>query len=162
MPAIVHTLQNADYRTVFPVIRIIGECFPLFLCVIRFRNQHVICFEDFCYLHRSFSVDTQIKNPLHHSGGFFVHNPLFLVSRAYDIAVGRLCQVFPCHALRPFDCPYLFACVLCVKIVKQITERGKIVIPLCAVHTVIDCDIAHVTLHEKDFRIVANFQIIAP
>ena len=68
--------------------------------------------------------------------------------------------MFPRHALRPFDCPYLFACVFCVKIVKQVAERGKIVIPLYAIYTVIDCDIAHITLHEKDFRIVAYFQIV--
>lgn len=58
MPAVVHALQNADNGTISPVIRAVGECFPLFLCVIRFCYQHIIRFEDFCYLRRSFPTDT--------------------------------------------------------------------------------------------------------
>ncbi len=65
-------------------------------------------------------------------------------------------------SLRPLDCPHLFACVFGVKIIEQVTERGKIVVAFCTVYPVIDCDISHVTFYEKDFRIVADFQIIAP
>ena len=60
--------------------------------------------------------------------------------------------MFPRLPLRPFDCPYLFACVFGVKIVEQVTERSKIVVTFCAVYPVIDCDISYVTLYEKDFR----------
>ena len=59
--------------------------------------------------------------------------------------------MFPCHTLRPLDCPYLFAGIFSVKIVKQVSERGKIIVALCTVYTVIDCDIAHISFHEKDF-----------
>ena len=48
------------------------------------------------------------------------------------------------------------------RVLKQVAKRGKIVVAFCAVYLVIDCDISHVTLYEKDFRIVADFQIIAP
>ena len=70
--------------------------------------------------------------------------------------------LLPRLSLRPFDCPYLFACIFGIKIVEQVTERGKIVVAFCAVYTVIDCDISNVALYEKNFRIVADFQIIAP
>ena len=65
--------------------------------------------------------------------------------------------MFPRLSLRPLDCPYLFACVFGIKIVEQVTERGKIVVAFCAVYSVIDCDISNITLYKKDFRIVADF-----
>lgn len=46
--------------------------------------------------------------------------------------------MFSCHALRFLDCPYFFAGIFSVKIVKQISERGKIIVALCAVHAVIN------------------------
>ncbi|TCL44027.1 hypothetical protein EDD78_10364 [Harryflintia acetispora] len=70
--------------------------------------------------------------------------------------------MFSCHALRFLDCPYFFTCIFCVKIIEQIAEWGKIIIAFGAVHAVIDCDIAHITLYEKDFRIVTDFQIVTP
>ena len=70
--------------------------------------------------------------------------------------------MFPRHALRFFDCADFPACVLCIKIIKQISERGKIIVALCAVNAVIDSDIAHISFHEKDFCIVADFQIVTP
>ena len=56
----------------------------------------------------------------------------------YLIAIGRLRQMFSCHALRFLDCPYLFTCVLCVKIIKQVAERGKIVVAFGTVYAVIN------------------------
>ena len=47
-------------------------------------------------------------------------------------------------------------------VIKQISERGKIIVALCTVYTVIDCDIAHISFNEKDYCIVADFQIITP
>ena len=70
--------------------------------------------------------------------------------------------MFSCHALRFLDCPYFFTGIFGVKIVKQISERSKIIVALCAVHAVIDCDIAYISFNEKDFRIIADFQIITP
>ena len=62
--------------------------------------------------------------------------------------------MFSCHALRFLNCPYLFACVLCIKIIEQVTERGKIIIAFRTVYAVIDSDIAYITLYEKDFTIL--------
>ena len=41
-------------------------------------------------------------------------------------------------------------------VIKQISERGKIIVALCTVYTVIDCDIAHISFNEKDFCIVSS------
>ena len=41
-------------------------------------------------------------------------------------------------------------------------KGSKVIISLCAVHAVIDSDIAYISFNEKDFRIVADFQIITP
>lgn len=65
----------------------------------------------------------------------------------------------PRHVLRFFDCVDFLACALCVKIIEQILERGKIVV---ALYAIIDCDIAYISFHEKDFRIVVDFQIVVP
>ena len=53
--------------------------------------------------------------------------------------------MFPRLSLRPFDCPYLFACIFGIKIVEQVTERGKTIVTFYAVYSVIDCDISNVT-----------------
>ena len=47
-------------------------------------------------------------------------------------------------------------------VLEQVAKRGKIVVPFVAVHTVIDCDIANITLGKKALGIIADFQIIAP
>ena len=47
-------------------------------------------------------------------------------------------------------------------VIEQIAERGKLVVAFVAVHTVIDCDIANITLGKKALGIIADFQIIAP
>ena len=70
--------------------------------------------------------------------------------------------MFPCHALRFLDCPYLFTGIFGVKIVKQISERGKIIVALSADQAVMDCDNANMSFNEKVFRILADFQIITP
>ena len=58
MPAVVHAFQNADNRAVFPVVRIFGKCFSLFLGIVGFGSRYFIFLEDFCYLHRAFPADT--------------------------------------------------------------------------------------------------------
>ena len=70
--------------------------------------------------------------------------------------------MFSCHTLRPLDCLYLFTGIFGVKIVKQVSERGKIIVAFCTVYTVIDCDIANISFNEKDFCIVTDFQIVTP
>ena len=45
-------------------------------------------------------------------------------------------------------------------VIEQITERGKIVVPLVAVHAVIDGDIPNIALGKETLGIVAHFQIV--
>ena len=46
-------------------------------------------------------------------------------------------------------------------VIEQITERGEIVVPLVAVHAVIDGDIPNIALSKETLGIVAHFQIVA-
>ena len=56
-----------------------------------------------------------------------------------------------------------FTCVFCVPLVDDIEKRDKIAVLLvCAVYAIVDSDKPHTFLHKQDFRIKADFQIIAP
>lgn len=90
MSAVVHTLQNAGNAVFVPMVRIFGKRFPFFFRIVGSCRQHLVRFQDFCYPHRPVSCDAEIKNPLYHSGGFLVHNLLFLVSEVMLIPIGRL------------------------------------------------------------------------
>lgn len=56
-----------------------------------------------------------------------------------------------------FSYPTLTTCVL-----EKITQRGKIVLPLCAVHSIIDGDKADAFLWEQHFGVHSHLQIISP
>lgn len=47
-------------------------------------------------------------------------------------------------------------------VLEQVTEWGKIVVALVAVHTVVDCDIANIALGKETLGVIADFQIIPP
>ena len=47
-------------------------------------------------------------------------------------------------------------------IVKDIPQRGKVIVALCAVHSVIDSDKADTFLWENHFRVNSHFQVISP
>ena len=65
-------------------------------------------------------------------------------------------------ALCPHDCADFLACIACVKIIEQITERGKFIIAFVTVYSVVDCNVANVTLGKETLGVVADFQIITP
>jgi len=54
------------------------------------------------------------------------------------------------------------ACIACIEIVEQVAKWGKIVVALVAVHTVVDCNIANITLGKETLGVIADFQIITP
>jgi len=53
------------------------------------------------------------------------------------------------------------ACISRIEVVEQIAERGKIVVALVAVYSVVDGDIAYVALGKEALGVVAHFQIVA-
>ena len=65
-------------------------------------------------------------------------------------------------SFRSHDSANFFACITRIKVIEQIAERGKLIIAFVAVYTVVDCDIANITLREEALCIVADFQIVTP
>lgn len=92
----------------------------------------------------------------------FLYKLIFVVWGLH-IYVGRIStKMFSGVALCSHDRADFLACIACVKIVEQLTERGEIVVALVTVYSVIDCDIANITLGKEIFGVVANFQLITP
>ncbi len=46
--------------------------------------------------------------------------------------------------------------------VKDIPQRGKVIVALCAVHSVIDSDEADTFLWENHFRVHSHLQVVSP
>ena len=68
----------------------------------------------------------------------------------------------PAHTLRPFYCFDFLARISHQPFVKNVPQRGKIIVALCAVHSVIDSDKADAFLWENHFRIHSHLQIVSP
>ena len=157
------TLQYPRNRFWIPLIEVFRHGLPIPFCIVRFDGQNLVCGQCLCNLHRPFSSNAQVKNPLDYLGGFLVHNPLFLVVEVFHIAIGRVAaKMFPGVALCPHDRADFLTGIAGIKIVEQVTEWGKIVVALVAVHTVVDGDIPYIALGKETLGVVADFQIIPP
>ena len=97
----------------------------------------------------------------YHSGGFFVHKPvfpLFVPQIAVNDSAG---QVLAAHAFGLEHGADFPAGVAGVKLVHNVAERGKIIIAFQTVHTVIDGDQPDTAL-PQNLHDLADFQIVAP
>ena len=47
-------------------------------------------------------------------------------------------------------------------VLKDIPQRGKVIVALCAVHSIIDSDEADTFLWENHFRIHSHLQVVSP
>ena len=47
-------------------------------------------------------------------------------------------------------------------VLKDIPQRGKVIVALCAVHSVIDSDEADAFLWENHFRVHSHLQVVSP
>ena len=56
-------------------------------------------------------------------------------SMTVDAWFGRLCQVFPRLSLRPFDCPYLFACIFGIPNSTILAPNNFLVSTFAGTHT---------------------------
>ena len=124
-------------------------------------SQDVFGSQQLGNLHGAFSRNAQVENTLDDLGSFLVHNPLLFVRWVFHIPVGRVgAEVFPSVSFGTHDGTDFLAGITRVEIVEQIAKRGKIVVPLVAVHTVIDGDISNITFRKETLGIVAPFQVI--
>ena len=97
----------------------------------------------------------------YHSGGFFVHKPvfpLFVPQIAVNDSAG---QVLAAHAFGLEHGADFPAGVAGVKLVHNVAERGKIIIAFQTVHTVIDGDQPDTAL-PQNLHDLTDFQIVTP
>ena len=113
------------------------------------------------YLGRPVPGKAQAVNLPHNRGGFPVNDKIFVL--VHKVAVyGFARDGLPAHTLRPFYCFDFLARISHQPFVKNVPQRGKIIVALCAVHSVIDSDKADAFLWENHFRIHSHLQIVSP
>ena len=155
------TLQDPRHRFRVPVIRFFRQRFSGTLGIMCLDGQDVFGGQQLGNLHRAFSRNAQVKNTLDDLGSSLVHNPLLFVRWVFHIPVGRIsAEVFPSVSFGTHDGTDFLTGIAGVEVVEQVAERGKIVIPFVAVHTIIDGYISNITFHKETLGIVAHFQIV--
>ena len=103
----------------------------------------------------------QAENLLDHWGGFFVHDKASIL--AFEIAIDRLtCDRLATHAFAAENCLDFLARISHHPFVEDITQRGKIIVALCAVHSIVDSDKANTPLRENHIRIHSHLEIVSP
>ena len=91
------------------------------------------------YLGRTVPGKAKAVNLPYHRGGFLVNDKVFVL--VHEVAIdGLACDGLSAHALRAFYCLDFLARISHQPFVKNVPQRGKIIFPLCAVHSVIDSD----------------------
>ena len=113
-------------------------------------------------LRHTIALYAQMKNILDYLGGFFVHNPVQLILRVFDIPVWRVRTKWISRLHLCFENGADFAaCVLGVELIENVDERRHVVIRLIvAVNAVVDGDKADVGVWENHLRVHTDFQII--
>ena len=123
---------------------------PVPLSVVSLDGQDTFGGQQFGNLHRAFPRNAQVKNPFDNLGGFLVHDPLLLFVWPFLLPIGGLVQrCSPAFPLPRMTARIFLAGIAGVEVVEQVAKRGKIIVPLVAVHAVIDGDISNVTFRKK-------------
>ena len=113
------------------------------------------------YLGRTVPGKAKAVNLPYHRGGFLVNDKVFVL--VHEVAIdGLACDGLSAHALRAFYCLDFLARISHQPFVKNVPQRGKIIFPLCAVHSVIDSDEADTFLWENHFRVHSHLQVVSP
>ena len=124
-------------------------------------NEYLFFFQPAGNLIRTHALDCHGKDTLHNPCGIFVHKPL-VSGFIPEIAINDC----PCDVLAGFTFGLesganFAACISCVILVHNVSERGKIVVPSGTVHAVIDGNETDTFLSE-DFHYLTDFQIVTP
>ena len=105
-------------------------------------------------------VNGHLKDPAHNISGFFVNDPMVMIQRVFQVAVGRSAgNMLTSLALGCEGGANLFARILRVPLVHNVTERDEVIITILTIHIVIDGDQAYtfLTKHLHDF---ANLEVV--
>ena len=98
---------------------------------------------------------------LDYRGSFPVNDEIFVL--VHEVAVhGFARDRLAAHALRPFYRFDFLARIPHQPFVENVPQRGKIIVALCAVHSVVDSDKADAFLWENHFGIHSHLQVVSP
>ena len=86
---------------------------------------------------------------------------MVFVLRVGAVAVGRTAQVLAAGSLGFHNGANLFTGIFGIKIVKNIANHGKIVVPFGTVHRIVDGDEAHIVAGKDDFSKPTDLQIVS-
>ena len=129
-------------------------------CHVYCRDLHLIFFQLLCDLVRTISVHCHLKNPADNLCSLFIHDPVFLIFRVFQISVWcGACNVLPGIAFCLKGRPDLFARVFRIPLIHNVSERKKIIIPIQTVMTIIDSDQPNLLLAQH-FLNLTDHQII--
>lgn len=98
---------------------------------------------------------------LDHLRGLIVYDPAFRIVGVLHVAVGRLTHRLASIALDLIADPALFGNVPRVPFVKQIADRGKLVIALGRINIVRNCYKTDIVLREKFFGQAADLDVVS-
>ena len=152
--------QNVNNGVGIPMVGIIGFgawCFDARPALVGGRIQHLFLLQEFCDLHRSPSLHTQLEDSLHYRSCRFVHDPLGLVCRVFEIPERNIgCQRYATLTFCFLHSPDFAACIFSEKFVKPVFDTGNIAV--CAVgvdgvKVVVDGNIPHIVLRESEVDI---------
>ncbi len=162
MPQILRLFQNIRNTALVPVAGVFGVVAVLSACPLESQSAGGRDFplpQDAGDPPRAVALRAQLENHPHHRGCLLIFDQISTLG--LEVAVGDLGgQPLAGHALIAEYGPYLLRGVLCIPLVDDISERGKIVHLVVAVHAVVDGDKADVHLREPDFRVQPHLQIV--
>lgn len=137
--------------------------FGRILCRIRRRYQHLFLCQHFGNRRNADALTGKAEYLSDDFSRRFIHNKGLLIAVGSLVAVGdgaAAPQAVLHSGLK--DSLNFVAGVLCVVLVHDVQKRSKIVVRrVCAVHIVVDGDEANALFREKDFRVVADLQVIS-
>ena len=164
MPQIFLAFKDMDNRVGRPLVGIIGvvtacaACPAVFQCT---RCWDLLLGQYTGDFGRTVPGKAQAENLLDDRGSFFVHDKASVL--AFEIAIDRLtCDRLATHAFAAENCLDFLARISHHPFVEDITQRGKIIVALCAVHSIVDSDKANAPLWENHVRIHSHLEIVSP
>ena len=152
--------QNMNNGVGVPMVRIIGFGawgFDARPALVGGGIEHLFLLQELCDLHRSPSLHAQLEDTLDYYSRRFVHDPLGLVLRVFEIPKRNINrQRYATLALCFLHSPDFAACIFGEKFVKPVFNTGNIAV--CAVgvdgvKVVVDGNIPHIVLRESEVDI---------
>ena len=144
-----------------PVVRYGGwlAAIPADIAPMLRRRRHFGSFQSFGDLRGTEAVHAPSKDLAHSLGCFLIHDPAVFVFRVFHVAVWRVSiEVFPCFPFGLHHSADFLACIFCIPLVDDVPKRGKLVVALLTVHSIVDSNKVNIVLREHDLSIHSHLQ----